>query len=174
MKNQRQTVGGSLVLLVAFALLLTAGPAGAVGNNDLMIKDPLELLEDLRKKRIESEERTKELDRREDEIKEMEKKLTKSLEELKELRDKISNDLARRKAKAEDEDIKKLAEIYSKMRAKAAAPRMAVMERSTAIKVFKAMKTRISAKILSKMAAPAAVQLSEDLVPLDERRGRRR
>lgn len=172
MKNQRQTVGGSLVLLVAFALLLTAGPAGAVGNNDLMIKDPLELLEDLRKKRIESEERTKELDRREDEIKEMEKKLTKSLEELKELRDKISNDLARRKA--EDEDIKKLAEIYSKMRAKAAAPRMAVMERSTAIKVFKAMKTRISAKILSKMAAPAAVQLSEDLVPLDERRGRRR
>ncbi|MBF0155455.1 MAG: hypothetical protein HQL64_17105 [Magnetococcales bacterium] len=137
------------------------------------LKDPIQLLDSLEKRRLELEERGRLLDAREVELKRMEERLGKRVAALETLRTSIESDLLEEK-KLDDANIMRLAKIYSGMKTRAAAERMQKLDRKVALKVLKAMKEKVAAKVLGKMDAPAAVELADGLgITSTDRRNKR-
>ena len=164
------------VLLVAWGVC-PGGSAWAEAQNEEAerdrakgIGDPAELLNSLQKRRIELEQRAKWLDLREADLKRLEAKLAKRITSLEGLRGEIRESLDKEKV-LDDANIARLSKIFSSMKVKAAAEGLRAMDRQTAVLVLKVMKEKVAAKILSKMATRAAVQLANELgIPMEEKK----
>ncbi|MEO5366342.1 MAG: hypothetical protein H7831_08315 [Magnetococcus sp. WYHC-3] len=141
------------------------------GNSLDTLRDPLDLLGELEKKRLALEQRARELDLREAEIKRLEEKLLARLEAMKTLRAQVEANLKREEA-MDDENVQRLNRMFSNMKAKAAAEQLAGLDDATAVRVLKVMKERTAAQILNKMDPSRAVALAAALGrPLKELRG---
>ncbi|MBF0177901.1 MAG: hypothetical protein HQL63_13795 [Magnetococcales bacterium] len=160
-------------LLVLAILFFLETPCWAAGEQINPLKDPIQLLDSLEKRRQELEERGRQLDAREIELKQMEDRLGKRVTALEELRTSIEKDLLEEK-KMDDANVERLAKIYAGMKTKAAAERLQKLDRKVALKVLKAMKERVASKILGKMDAPAATELADGLgITSADRRNKR-
>ncbi|MBF0611244.1 MAG: hypothetical protein G8345_15605 [Magnetococcales bacterium] len=134
------------------------------------LKDPLQLLEILEKRRKECEERTKQLDFREEELKRLEEKIEKRVGVLESLRMQIQTDMSKEQ-KVDDENINRLAKIYSGMKPKVAADQLKSMEQKIVLRILRAMGEKQAAKILNRMEPEAATPLTEALgLPLADKR----
>ncbi|MGN7613184.1 MotE family protein [Magnetococcales bacterium HHB-1] len=148
-----------------FSLFTCSGDV--FGGNDLLsvnpMKDPLKLLDSL-------EERRKNLNQQKD-------ALEKRYEGLKKLGSTVKNDKIKkltkwrldvckgyqREAKIDQKNIDQLAGIYSRMKPKKAAEQLSNIRRDTAIRILKAMRSRVMARILNKMNQKLAVRLADDV-----------
>ncbi|MBF0137553.1 MAG: hypothetical protein H7833_17210 [Magnetococcus sp. DMHC-1] len=168
MTNTIRCLSGLLVWLFLVA------PGWAANEAVNPLKDPIQLLDSLEKRRLELEERSRVLDAKETELKQMEERLGKRVTALEGLRTSIENDLAEEK-KQNEENIARLAKIYSGMKTRAAAERLQKLDRKVALKVLKVMKEKVAAKVLGKMDAPAAAELADGLgiTAVDRRGGKR-
>lgn len=136
------------------------------------LKDPLQLLEILEKRRKELDERAKQLDFRDEELKRLEEKIEKRIGVLETLRLQIQTDMSKEK-KVDDENIVRLAKIYSGMKPKMAAEQLKAMDQKVVLRVLRAMGEKQAAKILNRMEPESATPLTEALgLPLADKRRR--
>ncbi|MBF0124323.1 MAG: hypothetical protein HQL60_03170 [Magnetococcales bacterium] len=156
-------------------LLVMVGVLGSwvdVRAADNAIKDPMQLLESLERRRVELDGRNKVLDRREQELKQLEERLNKRVEALQSLRELIQKDMSDEK-NIDDSNIKRLAKIFSSMKPQEAAQRLMALDHKMAVRVLKTMREKSAAKVLGKMESQQATSLSEDVgLSLAERRRR--
>lgn len=133
-------------------------------------RDPVLIsLESLEKRRLDLDERAKQLDLRETDLRRLDGKLASRIVALEKLRKDLRADLAKESA-ADDANIAHLAKIFSGMKVKAAANGLKSMDLESAVQVLKVMREKVAAKILSKMGSEDAVKLANELsLPLSER-----
>ncbi len=167
MNEQRLGFGSLLLLALLFGWL---APAPLHAAEEVLAKDPVDLLAGLEKRRIELDERAKWVALRETELKQLEARLSKRIEMLEKLRDSIQKNLDQ-EGNIDKENIDRLAKIYTGMKSKRAAAVMQKMDQATVIKVFKVMRERVTAKILGRMDSHNAVKLANELgMPIAEKR----
>lgn len=163
--------GGKLgwALLALILLLVPAPPALALEDVD-PLRDPIQLLDMLEKKRQELDERAKWLELRETELKRLEDKIAKRITALESLRDQIQKDMVREK-EVDNTNIARLAKIYTGMKDKDAAAELQILDKETAVRVLKVMREKVAAKILAKMPPQQGAALAEELgIPINQRR----
>ncbi len=170
MNGQRLGIVPVLLLVAFFSWL---APASLQAAEEVLVKDPVDLLDGLEKRRKELDERAKWVTMRETELEQLEKRLSNRIKQLEALRDAIRKDLEQEK-NIDGKNIARLAKIYTGMKPKLAAAALEKMDQPTVIKVFKVMRERVAAKILGKMDKRTAVRLSNELgMPIAEKRRRR-
>ncbi|MBF0624275.1 MAG: hypothetical protein HQL82_05655 [Magnetococcales bacterium] len=168
MNGQRWMGRRALGWWFIFLAIGLAGPAVAAP-----LQDPIQLLEALEKQRVALDERARSLDLKEAELKRLEERIDKRIALLEELRLAIETDLAKEK-EINDENIRRLAKIYSGMKPRAAAERIRGLDRKTAIKVLKNINEKVAAQILGKMEARDAAALADILgMTLSDKRNNR-
>ncbi|OSM03936.1 MotE family protein [Magnetofaba australis] len=151
----------------------SAPPAAVVTDQDKRIKDPIQLLQALEKRRMNLDARAKLLETREAEVKRMEEQLSRRIAAMEALRAEIRRDLEEEK-RIDDANIARLAKVFSSMKPKQAGAQLEGMERATAVKVLRVLREKTAAKILDKMNRPAAVELADEIgLTMGERRRRR-
>ncbi len=171
MKGSGVVRKGWMTFLLGVALFCSGASSAATLPGEVdPLKDPLQLLDILEKKRIELEQRSKQLDLREAELNRLDQTLTKRLKAMESLRALILKDYEREKA-VDDANIKRLAKIYTGMKPKQAAAQFKNLDQATAVRILKVMREKVAAKILGKMDPRYAAGLTEVLgIPLSERR----
>jgi flagellar motility protein MotE (MotC chaperone) len=126
------------------------------------LRDPLQLLEALEKRRLELDQRARLVEGREEELRQLESRLSKRVDALQELRAAMQKDLAQEKNN-NDSNIVRVARIFTSMKAQAAAERLSAMDHGMAVLILKNMKEKSAAKVLAKMDLQTASALSEDV-----------
>lgn len=147
-------------------------PTQAGKESAKMVKDPLELLETLEKRRLLLDERDKKLEIREQDLKRLEENLAARIESMEKLRDAIRGDLEKEK-KFDETNIARLGKIYTSMKPGAAAEGLKALDQDTAVKVLRVMPEKVVAKILNKMDTQSAGKLADELsMPIGDKRRR--
>ncbi|MBF0448675.1 MAG: hypothetical protein HQL67_10785 [Magnetococcales bacterium] len=159
-------------LAVLIALVVCNPISGYADDTPGVIKDPLLLLKSLEERRLNLDERAKELEIRENDLIRLEEKLAKRIENLEKLRDVIQKDLTKEK-EIDAANIARLSKIYSSMKVKSAALGLQSIDQDTAVKVLKVMSEKSAGKILGKMQGGNAIALANELgVSIAEKRNR--
>jgi flagellar motility protein MotE (MotC chaperone) len=120
------------------------------------------ILERLRQRRQELDDRSHELDMRENLIKAAEKRLEAKVAELKDVESRIKNSVSNRD-KAEADRFKGIIAMYENMKSKDAARIFDRLDPNVLIEVATAMKPRSMSEILAQMAPEAAERLTVEL-----------
>lgn len=172
--NKKRLILNAWILLLGGMLAFASPEWASAEPEGPGCKDPLQLLDSLEKRRAELDKRTQLLDLREQDLNRLHEKLGQRIGELEKLRSVIQNGLNQEKD-VNTANIELLADIYPKMKVRAAAEALRSMDQDTAVKVLKAIRNKKAvAKILSKMNPEAAVKLADELgLPMAEKRNRR-
>ncbi|MFW5901416.1 MAG: MotE family protein [Thermodesulfobacteriota bacterium] len=126
------------------------------------------ILDELKARRKQFDERQETLAERENELKVLEQAVEKKLERLKRLRNHLEELLAE-KDTAEDERVSKLSKIYQKREPAPAAMNLAAMDNDLAVAILAKMRDRYAGEILDNMENKTAVLYSTMLGQLDQK-----
>ncbi len=130
--------------------------------NSRISKEEADVLVNLRKMKADMDLRSKALDIREQAIQEGEKKVASRIEALNALIAKLQDQMLQEKS-VKSKKIKKLAAVYSSMKAPKAAKVVAKMEMKTVVLMFSRMDEKKIGKILSFLPPDQAVRISQAL-----------
>nr|CRH07689.1 Conserved exported protein of unknown function [Candidatus Magnetococcus massalia] len=164
--------GAGALFGVVVALLPLSAAWGAQDQNGVA-RDPVQLLDELEKRRNALDARAAELDLREKELNRLQEQVAKRTQALQMLRQEVRKDILEEK-KINTDNIAKLARVYASMKPKVAAQQLKDLERNTAIKVLKVMKEKVAAKIFDKMNPEDGVPLADAIgMTLQQKRQQR-
>ena len=126
-------------------------------------KTSLEILESIKKQRMELMKREEDIREKEKRLKEVKSTVDKRITELQELRTKLENLLDQLKEK-DKERFKHLVKVYEAMRPEEAGPLISTMDDKIAIRIFSEMNNKKAAKILPFIEPEKATKISEALI----------
>lgn len=182
MKAMR-TMKGVWIPLALFFLLMSGGQGFGEAEKQLAAKaqaprvvfeckdigvEARRILDELKARREQFNERKKALAERENELKVLEQAVDKKLERLKRLRNHLEELLAQ-KDSAEDDRVSKLSKIYQKREPAGAAMSLAAMDNDLAVSILANMRDKYAGEILDNMENKTAVLYSTMLGRLDRK-----
>lgn len=146
--------------IIAIATAEASVFSGSVAGN--VSQEEAEVLLNLRSIKKDMDLRSKALDERQRSIEEAEAGVATRINELESLVAKLQDQLQQEKS-IKSKKIKKLAAVYSSMKAEKAAPVITMMKLDTVVKMFARMDDKKVGKILSFLAPEKAVSITQAL-----------
>jgi hypothetical protein len=151
-----------VALLMVSLLLPGAVPVGIAADDGGQV---IEMVEILRRKERQLDERERQLDEREARLKILKKEIEAKGQGLKDLRRQVDEAMAAYRT-LKDEDLSRLVEVFAAMKPDAAAPLVEKLELKYAMEVILRMQPRKAAKLLAAIEPKRAREISRGITVL--------